>query len=81
MTSHATPKNSQSNYPNNKKLDFDEAIKIVSLTPETGEMKQGDLADVQVYTFRMNHQLVILVYSFETEILSLYYYQRHTQNQ
>jgi mRNA-degrading endonuclease RelE of RelBE toxin-antitoxin system len=55
-----------------QKLELDDAIKIVSHTPDIGEMKQGDLAGVQVYKFRMNNQLALLAYRFEAEIVTLY---------
>lgn len=55
-----------------QKLELDEAVKVVSNTPEIGEMKQGDLAGVQVYKFRMNNQLALLAYRFESEIVTLY---------
>lgn len=55
-----------------QKLELDEAVKVVSSTPEIGEMKQGDLAGVQVYKFRMNNQLALLAYRFESEIVTLY---------
>jgi len=55
-----------------QKLELDEAVKIVSNTPEIGEMKQGDLAGVQVYKFKMNKQLALLAYRFESEIVTLY---------
>jgi mRNA interferase RelE/StbE len=55
-----------------QKLELDEAVKTVSHTPEIGEMKQGDLAGVQVYKFRMNNQLALFAYRFESEIVNLY---------
>ncbi|MBC7751156.1 MAG: type II toxin-antitoxin system RelE/ParE family toxin [Candidatus Saccharibacteria bacterium] len=55
-----------------QKLELDKAVKTVSNTPEIGEMKQGDLAGVQVYKFRMNNQLALLAYRFELEIVTLY---------
>ena len=55
-----------------QKLELDEAIKTVSHTPEIGEMKQADLAGVQVYKFRINNQLALLVYRFESEVVTLY---------
>lgn len=55
-----------------QKLELDEAVKVVVAKPEIGEMKQGDLAGVQVYKFRMNNQLALLAYRFEAEIVTLY---------
>ncbi len=55
-----------------QKLELDEAVKVVVAKPEIGEMKQGDLAGVQVYKFRMNNQLALLAYRFESEIVTLY---------
>lgn len=55
-----------------QKLELDEAVKVVSSTPEIGEMKQGDLTGVQVYKFRMNNQLALLAYRYEAEIVTLY---------
>ena len=55
-----------------QKIELDEAVKVVSSTPEIGDMKQGDLAYVQVYKFKMNKQLALLAYRFESEIVTLY---------
>jgi mRNA-degrading endonuclease YafQ of YafQ-DinJ toxin-antitoxin module len=55
-----------------QKLELDKAVKVVSANPEIGEMKQGDLAGVQVYKFKMTKQLVLLAYRHEAEIVTLY---------
>ena len=53
----------------NQKNDVDVAIKVIMKDPSVGEMKKGDLSEVQVYKFRMVNQLTLLAYRFiEDEI-------------
>ena len=45
-----------------QKADLDEAVRAVSVDPEIGEAKVGDLAGVRVYKFRLSNQLCLLAY-------------------
>ncbi|MBF0097982.1 MAG: type II toxin-antitoxin system RelE/ParE family toxin [Magnetococcales bacterium] len=52
----------------NQKIVLDEAVKLISINPEIGEEKVGDLAGVRVHKFKMIHQEVLLAYEWrETE--------------
>lgn len=44
---------------------IEETIKKIQTNPNIGELKVGDLAGVRVYKFRMTHQLVLLVYTYD----------------
>lgn len=55
----------------NQKLDLDRAIKMIVENPYSGEMKKGDLNDIQVYKFTMINQLTLLAYEFIEEKLQL----------
>lgn len=48
-------------HPNQKK-ELDQAIRVLIASPETGELKKGDLAGVRVYKFTMQNQLTLLAY-------------------
>ena len=45
-----------------EKQALDEALRAIAANPETGEMKKGDLAGVQVYKYRVKAQLVLPAY-------------------
>jgi mRNA interferase RelE/StbE len=45
-----------------EKQALDEALRVIAAEPEIGEMKRGDLAGVQVYTYRDKPQHVLLAY-------------------
>lgn len=45
-----------------QKIELDEAVRAVSVDPEIGEAKVGDLAGVRVYKFRLSNQLCLLAY-------------------
>ena len=45
-----------------QKAELDEAVRTIASAPEIGEAKVGDLAGVQVYTFKMINQLCLLAY-------------------
>ncbi|MCJ8147149.1 type II toxin-antitoxin system RelE/ParE family toxin [Acinetobacter sp. A3.8] len=55
-----------------QKKDVDNAVIAISENPNIGESKVGDLAGVSVYKFKMDKQLVLLAYSFESETITLY---------
>lgn len=46
----------------NQKQALDTAIKQLIQTPDLGELKKGDLAEVGVYKFKMQNQLTLLAY-------------------
>lgn len=52
----------------NQKLDLDEAIKKLIESPDLGEQKTGDLAQVRVYKFKMQNQLTLLAYRWIDDI-------------
>ena len=52
--------------------DVDKAVGIVAETPDVGEKKKGDLAQLWVYKFRSQGQLYLLGYSREDEIRLIY---------
>lgn len=56
---------------NNQKDDLDEAIRTILADPEVGEKKAGDLADIQIYKFKMAGQLTLLAYQYEYEHITL----------
>lgn len=45
-----------------QKTELDHAVRAVSVDPEIGEAKVGDLAGVRVYKFRLSNQLCLLAY-------------------
>jgi len=45
-----------------QKTELDDAVRAVSVNPEIGEAKVGDLAGVRVYKFRLSNQLCLLAY-------------------
>ena len=45
-----------------QKTELDDAVRAVSVDPEIGEAKVGDLAGVRVYRFRLSNQLCLLAY-------------------
>jgi mRNA-degrading endonuclease RelE of RelBE toxin-antitoxin system len=50
-----------------QKATLDEAVRTIVGQPEAGEPKVGDLADVQVYKFRMGNLLCLLAYRVRDE--------------
>lgn len=49
----------------NEKLIVNEAIREIIKDPNVGQQKRGDLVDVFVYKFKINHQLVLLAYEWD----------------
>jgi len=45
-----------------QKNDLDQALRIISLNPATGEAKIGDLLGVRVFKFRLSQQHCLLAY-------------------
>ena len=56
--------------PNQKKA-LDAAVKTLMAKPTLGEQKKGDLAFLRAYKFKMNKQLTLLGYSFDSGTLTL----------
>ncbi len=52
--------------------DVDVAARAVANSPNIGERKKGDLADLFVYKFRSQNQLYLLVYSVDASIRLVY---------
>ncbi|GAB4591900.1 type II toxin-antitoxin system RelE/ParE family toxin [Edwardsiella tarda] len=49
----------------------DEIDKIIA-DPELGELKKGDLSFLRVHKFKLNNQLVLLGYSWQSKRVELY---------
>ena len=49
----------------NQKDDLDEAVKVLVSDPDAGIQKNGDLAYLRVYKFKMVKQEMLLGYSYE----------------
>jgi mRNA-degrading endonuclease RelE of RelBE toxin-antitoxin system len=45
-----------------QKNDLDQALRIISLNPDMGEAKIGDLLGVRVFKFRLSQQHCLLAY-------------------
>lgn len=52
--------------------DVDTTIEEVASTPNIGERKKGDLADLLVYKFRSQGQLYLLGYTLDDEVRLVY---------
>jgi mRNA-degrading endonuclease RelE of RelBE toxin-antitoxin system len=52
--------------------DVDTTIEEVASTPNIGERKKGDLADLLVHKFRSQGQLYLLGYTLDDEIRLVY---------
>ena len=52
--------------------DVDLAARTVANSPNIGERKKGDLADLFVYKFRSHNQLYLLGYSVDASIRLVY---------
>lgn len=55
----------------NQLAEVNAALRLIIENPAIGEQKKGDLSDVFVYKFKMNKQLTLIAYTFETEKLIL----------
>jgi mRNA interferase RelE/StbE len=56
----------------NVTAEVDAAVAIVASTPEIGERKRGDLAQLRVYKFRSQNQLYLLGYSLDEGVRLIY---------
>ena len=52
--------------------DVDSAVEEVASTPNIGERKKGDLADLLVHKFRSQGQLYLLGYTLDDEVRLVY---------
>jgi len=52
--------------------DVDAAARTVAHSPNIGERKKGDLADLFVYKFRSHNQLYLLGYSVDEAVRLVY---------
>jgi mRNA interferase RelE/StbE len=52
--------------------DVDVAVRTVASSPNIGERKKGDLADLFVYKFRSHNQLYLLGYSVDEAVRLVY---------
>lgn len=61
-----------------QKTELDDAVRAVSINPEIGEAKVGDLLGVRVYKFRLSNQLCLLAYRvLDAESLKLLTFGPH----
>ncbi len=57
--------------------DLDKAVKSIFQDPSIGDMKVGDLKDVQVYKFKSKNQQILLAYEVIDSTLFLYTFGSH----
>ncbi|MCG2750814.1 MAG: type II toxin-antitoxin system RelE/ParE family toxin [Desulfobacteraceae bacterium] len=57
--------------------DLDKAVKSVFNDPAIGEMKVGDLSDVQVFKYKSGNQQILLAYGIVDSTLYLYSFGSH----
>ncbi len=55
----------------NQKRDLAQAIEAIINNPLIGDTKTADLQSYRVYKFRMNQQLTLLAYTFESNTITL----------
>ena len=48
----------------NAKQDLDKAVKTISRSPLTGDLKKGDLSGVRVFKFNMVNHVTLLAYTY-----------------
>jgi mRNA interferase RelE/StbE len=58
-------------------IDLDNAVKFICNNPTIGEMKMGDLQDIQVYKFKSNKQEILMAYEVINSTLYLYTFGSH----
>lgn len=56
----------------NVAAEVDAAVATVASTPEIGERKRGDLAQLRVHKFRSQNQLYLLGYSLDEGVRLIY---------
>ncbi len=54
-----------------QKAQLDIIIKDIVNSPSVGERKKGDLSDVFIYKFRIDHKIYLLAYAFSANRLEL----------
>lgn len=66
MIIHMTPafKKAAKKLPIKQKHMIEDAIENLAKTPESGELKKGDLAGIYVHKFKIHHQLMLLAYTW-----------------
>lgn len=57
--------------------DMDEAVKYIFNAPASGDMKVGDLQNIQVYKFKSSNQQILLAYEVIDSTLFLYTFGSH----
>lgn len=58
---------------NSKQIkELDAAVRLIFSNPASGEMKTGDLRDVQVYKYRADNKQMLLAYEVNGTTLFLY---------
>ncbi len=57
--------------------DLDKAVKHIFSAPTIGDMKVGDLQDIQVYKFKSSKQQILLAYEVLESTLFLYTFGSH----
>ncbi len=60
-----------------QKRQLDAVILEILQNPSAGEKKKGDLANIFVYKFKINHSLYILAYRFSDTLLELIMLGQH----
>lgn len=56
----------------NVAADVDTAVATVANSPQVGERKKGDLADLYVFKFRSQGQLYLLGYTLDDQVRLVY---------
>lgn len=56
----------------NAAADVDEAVLTIAANPKVGERKKGDLSQLCVYKFRIQHQLYLLGYTCDESVRLIY---------
>jgi len=53
-----------------EKESLDQAIKNIMSNPSIGEMKRGDLSDIQIHKYKHNNQQYLIAYKYiDSELL------------
>ncbi|MDQ8206156.1 type II toxin-antitoxin system RelE/ParE family toxin [Coraliomargarita sp. SDUM461003] len=60
-----------------EKKELDDAVLDISNDPDIGEAKAGDLAGVLVHKFKINKQLTLLSYTFDSNEINLLSFGSH----
>lgn len=55
----------------NQRRDLEAAVIEITKSPDIGQMKKGDLANIRVHKFKMVGQLMLLAYTWEDDVLTL----------